>query len=181
MGPAEIQQFCRLDESGERLLKAAVQQLQLSARADHRVLKRARNIADLSGERPHPDCPRRRSPAVATQGVEIRDQELLSDDYGWAVSADGSVQCAPDSRAPQLNAPVEHMLFDTTRQVNVLRAATTGRTPPVQHGNAIIATRSTGSKQRTMAERRLDCLVFISYMGTHSPHRQCNINVTHHV
>jgi magnesium chelatase family protein len=50
MGPAEIQQFCRLDESGDRLLKAAVQQLQLSARAYHRVLKLARTIADLSGE-----------------------------------------------------------------------------------------------------------------------------------
>jgi magnesium chelatase family protein len=49
MGPAEIQQFCRLDESGDRLLKAAVQQLQLSARAYHRVLKLARTIADLSG------------------------------------------------------------------------------------------------------------------------------------
>jgi magnesium chelatase family protein len=50
MGPAEIQQFCRLDDTGDRLLKAAVQQLQLSARAYHRVLKLARTIADLSGE-----------------------------------------------------------------------------------------------------------------------------------
>ena len=49
MGPAEIQAHCRLDEAGDRLLKAAVQQLQLSARAYHRVLKLARTIADLSG------------------------------------------------------------------------------------------------------------------------------------
>jgi magnesium chelatase family protein len=48
MGPAEIQQFCRLDEAGDLLLKAAVQQLQLSARAYHRVLKLARTIADLA-------------------------------------------------------------------------------------------------------------------------------------
>jgi magnesium chelatase family protein len=57
MGPAEIQQHCRLDESGDRLLKAAVQQLQLSARAYHRVLKLSRTIADLAGsehiETPH--------------------------------------------------------------------------------------------------------------------------------
>jgi magnesium chelatase family protein len=50
MGPAEIQQYCRLDEAGDRLLKAAVQQLQLSARAYHRVLKLARTIADLSSQ-----------------------------------------------------------------------------------------------------------------------------------
>ena len=50
IGPAEIQQYCQLDESGDRLLKAAVQQLQLSARAYHRVLKLARTIADLSGQ-----------------------------------------------------------------------------------------------------------------------------------
>ncbi|TVR71602.1 MAG: ATP-binding protein [Sphaerobacteraceae bacterium] len=48
MGPAEIQDHCRLDEAGDRLLKAAVQQLQLSARAYHRVLKLARTIADLA-------------------------------------------------------------------------------------------------------------------------------------
>ena len=49
MGPAEIQAHCRLDEAGDRLHKAAVQQLQLSARAYHRVLKLAHTIADLSG------------------------------------------------------------------------------------------------------------------------------------
>jgi magnesium chelatase family protein len=49
MGPAEIREHCRLDEAGERLLKAAVQQLQLSARAYHRVLKLARTVADLAG------------------------------------------------------------------------------------------------------------------------------------
>jgi magnesium chelatase family protein len=47
MGPAEIRDYCRLDETGARLLKAAVQQLQLSARGYHRVLKLARTFADL--------------------------------------------------------------------------------------------------------------------------------------
>ncbi|WP_376794754.1 YifB family Mg chelatase-like AAA ATPase [Thermogemmatispora sp.] len=49
MGPAEVQVFCRVDEAGQRLLKAAVQQLALSARAFHRMLKLARTIADLEG------------------------------------------------------------------------------------------------------------------------------------
>lgn len=52
MGPAEVQQFCTLDEGGRNLMRAATQQMNLSARAYHRVLKLARTIADLvaSGE-----------------------------------------------------------------------------------------------------------------------------------
>ncbi len=49
MGPAEIRQFCQLDEAGTSLIKAAMRQLQLSARAYHRILKLARTIADLAG------------------------------------------------------------------------------------------------------------------------------------
>lgn len=48
MGPAEVREFCVVDASGEKLLKAATQQLHLSARAYHRVLKLARTIADLA-------------------------------------------------------------------------------------------------------------------------------------
>ncbi len=48
MGPTEVRQFCQTDASGEKLLKAAMQQLHLSARAYHRVLKLARTIADLA-------------------------------------------------------------------------------------------------------------------------------------
>jgi magnesium chelatase family protein len=50
MGPAEVQAFCPVDEAGTRLLRAAMQQMNLSARAYHRVLKLGRTIADLSGE-----------------------------------------------------------------------------------------------------------------------------------
>ncbi len=50
MRPAEIRQFCRLDSAGKALLRSAMSQLQLSARAYHRVLKLARTIADLAGE-----------------------------------------------------------------------------------------------------------------------------------
>ena len=48
MGPSEVRDFCEVDASGEKLLKAATQQLHLSARAYHRVLKLARTIADLA-------------------------------------------------------------------------------------------------------------------------------------
>ena len=49
MRPAEVRQFCQLDDTGRSLMKSAMSQLQLSARAYHRVLKLARTIADLAG------------------------------------------------------------------------------------------------------------------------------------
>lgn len=45
----EVDQFCALDTASENLLKNAIQRLNLSARAYHRILKVARTIADLSG------------------------------------------------------------------------------------------------------------------------------------
>ena len=49
MGPAEVREFCQVDEAGRNLLRAAMQQLHMSARAYHRILKLARTIADLAG------------------------------------------------------------------------------------------------------------------------------------
>ena len=49
MHPAEVRQYCALDDTSRSLMKTAMQQLQLSARAYHRVLKLARTIADLAG------------------------------------------------------------------------------------------------------------------------------------
>ncbi len=49
MGPTEVREFCQTDSAGQALLKAATRQLQLSARAYHRVLKLSRTIADLAG------------------------------------------------------------------------------------------------------------------------------------
>ncbi len=49
MGPKEIRMFCRAEDAAERLLKAALRQMHLSARAYHRVLKVGRTIADLDG------------------------------------------------------------------------------------------------------------------------------------
>ena len=45
----EVRQFCQLDEQSQSLMRAAVNQLNLSARGYHRVLKLARTIADLAG------------------------------------------------------------------------------------------------------------------------------------
>lgn len=49
MGPAEVREHCKLDDAGKALLRAAVQQLGMSARAFTRILKLARTIADLEG------------------------------------------------------------------------------------------------------------------------------------
>ena len=46
---AEVRKFCKLDETGDSLVRAAMSQLNLSARAYHRILKLARTIADLAG------------------------------------------------------------------------------------------------------------------------------------
>jgi magnesium chelatase family protein len=50
MQPRDIREHCRIDAAGERLLRAAVQRLGLSARAYHRILRLARTIADLAAE-----------------------------------------------------------------------------------------------------------------------------------
>ncbi len=47
MTPAEIREYCQVEDAAQSLLKAAMKQLYLSARAFHRILKLARTIADL--------------------------------------------------------------------------------------------------------------------------------------
>jgi magnesium chelatase family protein len=49
MGSRELQQFCALDETILELLKMAMTEMNLSARAYDRILKVARTIADLAG------------------------------------------------------------------------------------------------------------------------------------
>lgn len=49
MGAREIREFCAIGEEVRTLLRAAIQQLGLSARAFDRILKVARTIADLTG------------------------------------------------------------------------------------------------------------------------------------
>ena len=49
LGGREIDRHCPLDQHGQNLLKQAINRLNLSARAYHRVLKLARTVADLAG------------------------------------------------------------------------------------------------------------------------------------
>ncbi len=49
MRPAEVRKYCKLDDAGNALIRSAMAQLGLSARAFHRILKLARTIADLAG------------------------------------------------------------------------------------------------------------------------------------
>ena len=49
MRPAEVRQYCQLDDTGRSLMRTAMSQLHLSARAYHRVLKLGSTITDLAG------------------------------------------------------------------------------------------------------------------------------------
>jgi magnesium chelatase family protein len=48
MAVAEVRKYCQLTDEGDALLKSAMNQMQLTARAYHRVLKLSRSIADLA-------------------------------------------------------------------------------------------------------------------------------------
>ena len=48
MGPDAVHRFCQVDEAGHALLRAAMRQINLSARDYHRILRVARTIADLA-------------------------------------------------------------------------------------------------------------------------------------
>ncbi len=56
MSPKEIKQFCQINAASEQLLQHALKQLQISARAYHKILKVARTLADLEGK-PHIESP----------------------------------------------------------------------------------------------------------------------------
>lgn len=47
MKPKDIQEYCQMDSGGKALLKTAINDLGLSARAYDRILRLARTIADL--------------------------------------------------------------------------------------------------------------------------------------
>jgi magnesium chelatase family protein len=49
MGSRELAQFCRLDEKGDAMLRAAYDRLGLTARSHDKILRVARTIADLAG------------------------------------------------------------------------------------------------------------------------------------
>lgn len=49
MTPRQIRKFCKLDSEAESLLKTAMEQMGLSARAHDKILRVSRTIADLEG------------------------------------------------------------------------------------------------------------------------------------
>ena len=72
MGPTEVRDYCQVDEAGKQLLGTAMRQMQLSARAYHRILKLARTIADLAGE-PRTPALRRTQCGASVQTAHIAE------------------------------------------------------------------------------------------------------------
>jgi magnesium chelatase family protein len=70
MGPAEIRTYCRLDAAGQQLMRSAMQQLGLTARAFHRILKLARTIADLAGSE-------QIQPPHLAEAIQYRPRQVL--------------------------------------------------------------------------------------------------------
>ena len=49
--PSQLEQFAMPDDAGSKLLDTAMSRFSLSARSYHRILKVARTIADVEGEK----------------------------------------------------------------------------------------------------------------------------------
>jgi magnesium chelatase family protein len=73
MAPGEINDHCKIDESGDVLLKRAMNSLGLSARAYDRILKVARTVADL-------ECSENIQASHLAEAIQFRSL----DREGWA-------------------------------------------------------------------------------------------------
>ena len=69
MGPSEVRELCQLDDTGNRLMKSAMAQMNLSARAFHRILKVSRTIADLANSE-------NIQPAHLAEALQYRPKQL---------------------------------------------------------------------------------------------------------
>ena len=49
MTPAEVREYCQLDQPGRSLLRAAMERMGLTARGFHYILKLSRTITDMEG------------------------------------------------------------------------------------------------------------------------------------
>jgi magnesium chelatase family protein len=70
MTPAEVRTFYATDDSAQSLLKAAMNQMHLSARAFHRILKLARTVADLE------ECESIRAQHIA-EAIQYRPRRMV--------------------------------------------------------------------------------------------------------
>lgn len=68
MGQGEIKKFCTLTKESQALLKRAIDELGLSARAHDKILKVARTIADLEKEQKNPHRTYRRGHPIPYLG-----------------------------------------------------------------------------------------------------------------
>ncbi len=70
MTAADVRNYCQVEESAQSLLKAAMKQLNLSARAFHRILKLAKTIAD------HEQCDIIKAAHLA-EAIQYRPRSLM--------------------------------------------------------------------------------------------------------
>ena len=81
MRVGELRQYCKLPDEGQSLMWTAMTQLNLSARAYHRILKLARKIADLAG------CEEIQSVHLA-EALQHRPKLMLSYGHCTSITAD---------------------------------------------------------------------------------------------
>ena len=98
VGPAEVREHCAVDAAGKSLLRAAMQQLQMSARAYHRILKLARTLADLVGST------RIEAPHVA-EAIQYRPRRMLSASVHLKSQTPASATSMPTNQACWTTTP----------------------------------------------------------------------------